>query len=103
VYNLFFHPLRSYPGPLLWRAAHLPYVVRALQGQLVYDMLKLHERYGPMVRVAPNELAYEGVWDEVQGGTYEEEMQKWKPYYRVQPKQTRFIFTAPPDEHFWTR
>jgi cytochrome P450 len=79
----------------------LPYVIRALQGRLAYDVLKLHERYGPMIRVAPNELAlaYEGVWDEVQGGTYETEMQKWKPYYRVQPDQIGFIFTAPPEEH----
>jgi hypothetical protein len=61
----------------------------------------LHERYGSIVRVAPNELAlaYEGVWNEVQGGAYETEMQKWNPYYRVQPDQTGFIFTAPPDEH----
>jgi hypothetical protein len=101
AYNLFFHPLRSYPGPLLWRAARLPYVLRALQGRLAYDVLDLHELYGPVVRVAPNELAlaYEGVWDETQGGTYENEMEKWKPYYRVQPDQTGFIFTAPPAEH----
>ncbi|KAH7389276.1 cytochrome P450 monooxygenase [Phaeosphaeria sp. MPI-PUGE-AT-0046c] len=101
IYNVFFHPLNSYPGPLLWRAARLPYVVRALQGRLVYDMLKLHKRYGPIVRVAPNELSvqYEDAWEEVHGGTYDNEMQKWKPYYRVQPEQTGFIMTAPPEDH----
>lgn len=101
AYNLFFHPLRSYPGPLLWRAARLPYVLRALQGRLAYDLLDLHERYGPVIRIAPNELAlaYEGVWEEIHGGTYENEMEKWKPYYRVQHDQTGFIFTAPADEH----
>jgi hypothetical protein len=101
AYNLFFHPLSSYPGPILWRAVRLPYVVRALQGQLVYDMLEMHKRYGPIVRVAPNELAlaYEEVWDEVQGGTYENEMPKWEAYYRVQPRQTGFIMTAPREDH----
>jgi hypothetical protein len=101
AYNLFFHPLSSYPGPFLWRAIRLPYVVRALQGNLVYDMLELHKRYGPIVRVAPNELAlaYEGVWDQVLGGTYDDEMPKWETYYRVQPNQTEFIITAPPEEH----
>jgi hypothetical protein len=75
--------------------------VRALQGRLVYDMLKLHKRYGPIVRIAPDELAlaYEGVWDEVQGGTYENELSKLETYYRVQTKQTGFIMTAPPKEH----
>jgi cytochrome P450 len=62
-------------------------------------MLQLHKRYGPVVRVAPNELAlaYEGVWDEVQGGTHE--LPKWDTYYRVQPNQTGFIMTAPPEDH----
>jgi cytochrome P450 len=101
AYNLFFHPLSSYPGPILWRAVRLPYVVRALQGQLVYDMLEMHKRYGPIVRVAPNELAlaYEEVWEEVQGGTYENETPKWEAYYRVQPRQTGFIMTAPREDH----
>lgn len=101
MYNLFFHPLSSYPGPFLWRMVRLPYVVRALRGQLAYDMLDLHKNYGSMVRIAPNELAlaYEGVWDEVQGNTYGNEMPKWEPYYRVQTNQTGFIMTAPPEEH----
>jgi cytochrome P450 len=64
-------------------------------------MLELHKRYGPIVRVAPNELAlaYEGVWDEVQGGTYDNEIPKLETYYRVQPNQTGFIMTAPPEDH----
>ncbi|KAK3215581.1 hypothetical protein GRF29_8g424887 [Pseudopithomyces chartarum] len=101
VYNLYFHPLSSYPGPPLWCALRLPYVIRAVQGRLVYDMLDLHKRYGPVVRVAPNELslAYEGVWDDVLGGTYDNELPRWKPFYRVQPNQKQMIFTAPPDEH----
>lgn len=101
TYNLVFHPLSSYPGPLLWRAFRLPYVFRAFQGRLVYDMLVLHKRYGPIVRVAPNELAlaYEGVWEEVQGGSYDSDMPKWDAYYRVQPNQTSFIMSAPPEDH----
>jgi cytochrome P450 len=64
-------------------------------------MLDLHKRYGPVVRIAPNELAlaYEGVWDDVLGGTYDNELPRWKPFYRVQPNQKQMIFTAPPDEH----
>jgi hypothetical protein len=73
--------------------------VRALQGRLVYDMLELHKRYGPVVRVAPDELAlaYEGVWNEVQGGA--NDMAKWQPFYRVQHNQTSFIMTAKHEDH----
>lgn len=96
LYNLFFHPLSGYPGPLLWRAFRLPYVIRALQGKLSYEMLDIHKRYGPVVRVAPNELAlaYDGVWGDVQGGGYETEMPKWKPFC----KSTEYIMQA---HHGW--
>jgi cytochrome P450 len=101
LYNLFFHPLRSFPGPILWRAFRVPYLVRALQGRLAFDLLGLHKNYGPIVRIAPNELAlaFDGVWDKVQGGTYDNEMAKLKPYYRVQASQTDFIMTAPSEDH----
>ncbi|RYO00688.1 putative WD repeat-containing protein, partial [Alternaria tenuissima] len=57
--------------------------------------------YGPIVRIAPNELAlaFEGVWDKVQGGTYDNEIPKLNNYYRVQADQTEFIMTAPPEDH----
>ncbi|CAI0643665.1 unnamed protein product [Colletotrichum noveboracense] len=58
IYNLFFHPLRSYPGPLLWRASRFPYVIRYTQGQIPYDLKRLHAKYGPVVRIAPDELTY---------------------------------------------
>lgn len=79
----------------------MPYLVRALQGRLAFDLLELHRCYGPIVRIAPNELAFafEVVWDKFQGGTYENEMSKLNTYYRVQANQTEFIMTAPPENH----
>ncbi|KAK1994062.1 cytochrome P450 [Colletotrichum falcatum] len=69
VYNLFFHPLRSYPGPLLWRASRLPYVVRFSQGRIPYDLKRLHAIYGPVVRIAPDELTYNcaQAWKDIYG------------------------------------
>jgi cytochrome P450 len=101
AYNLFLHPLKSFLGPLLWRLFRVPYLVRALQGRLAFDLLELHRHYGPIVRIAPNELAlaFEGVWDTVQGGTYDNEIPKLNNYYRVQANQTEFIMTAPPEDH----
>ena len=58
LYNVFLHPLRHYPGPLLWRATRLTWVISMQRGYLHHDLLALHDRYGPVVRVAPDELSY---------------------------------------------
>ncbi|KAF2183273.1 cytochrome P450 [Zopfia rhizophila CBS 207.26] len=57
-YNLTIHPLRIYPGPLLWRAYRLPWTRSVISGRFPFDALELHKKYGPVVRVAPNELSY---------------------------------------------
>ncbi|ORY00094.1 cytochrome P450 [Clohesyomyces aquaticus] len=58
LYNITLHPLRSYPGPPLWRAYRFPWVRSTLAGRFPTDVLKLHNTYGPVVRVSPNELSY---------------------------------------------
>lgn len=58
IYNLFFHPLRGYPGPLLCRATPLPRMRARLAGRSPLQSLELHKRYGKVVRVSPNELSY---------------------------------------------
>lgn len=60
IYNLYFHPLRHYPGPLLHRASRLPRAVRILRGRWTRDLLTLTEQYGPVMRVAPDVLVYTG-------------------------------------------
>ncbi|KAL8893989.1 MAG: hypothetical protein Q9207_008560 [Kuettlingeria erythrocarpa] len=58
IYNLYFHPLAKFPGPILWSLARLPYV-RAMQtGTLVNSITQFHAKYGPIVRVAPDELSF---------------------------------------------
>ncbi|KAL7944168.1 cytochrome P450 [Trichoderma barbatum] len=58
LYSLILHPLRSYPGPLLWRAYRLPWTLSVLSGRFPFDALELHKKYGHVVRVAPDELSY---------------------------------------------
>jgi cytochrome P450 len=52
------HPLSKYPGPVAWRAFRLPYIISLFRGELVHDTYTLHEKYGDVVRIAPNELSY---------------------------------------------
>ncbi|KAF2463993.1 cytochrome P450 ClCP1 [Lindgomyces ingoldianus] len=58
LYNITLHPLRSYPGPLLWCAYRFPWTRSVLSGRFPFDALELHKKYGPVVRVAPWELSY---------------------------------------------
>ncbi|UPX20100.1 uncharacterized protein EKO05_0010345 [Ascochyta rabiei] len=57
-YNAWLHPLRHYPGPLLWRSFRIPYVVSTHKGQLHKQLKEFHTIYGPIVRIAPDELSY---------------------------------------------
>ena len=69
IYNLFFHPLRRFPGPRLWAAFRLPYVYSLIRGDLVHRTHALHEKYGPVVRLAPNELSFieAQAWQDIYG------------------------------------
>ncbi|KAL7946971.1 cytochrome P450 [Trichoderma barbatum] len=57
VYNLFFHPLKSFPGPKLWAIHYGFYARLELSGEGHRRILALHQKYGPFVRVAPDHVA----------------------------------------------
>ncbi|MCJ1248520.1 hypothetical protein MMC30_005738 [Trapelia coarctata] len=67
IYNIYFHPLAKIPGPPLWRATRLMYISSLLSGKLMYDAQSIHEKYGEVVRLAPNELSFakEEAWRDI--------------------------------------
>ncbi|KAF8849213.1 cytochrome P450 [Acephala macrosclerotiorum] len=69
LYNLFLHPLRSYPGPWYTRISRFWYSYRFLRGTLSFDIKALHDKYGDVVRVAPDELSYANgdAWETIYG------------------------------------
>ncbi|KAF2267484.1 cytochrome P450 [Lojkania enalia] len=69
LYNLLLHPLRSFPGPISARATALTYHYASVKGNLHLWLQSLHERYGPVVRFAPNELSFitPSVWRDAYG------------------------------------
>ncbi|PQE06760.1 Cytochrome P450 protein [Rutstroemia sp. NJR-2017a BBW] len=100
TYNVFFHPLRSYPGPKLWAATRLPWCYNQYQGQLHYRLLQLHNKYGHTVRVAPNELSYnsDDAWKSIYGHR-KEEMSK-DPIFRLHtPTGAQNILVADRETH----
>ncbi|KAI8624412.1 isotrichodermin C-15 hydroxylase [Xylariaceae sp. FL1651] len=69
LYNIFLHPLRSYPGPW-WRcASRLPYTISIFRGDATQRTKALHDTYGQVVRISPDTLSYTAgqAWLDVYG------------------------------------
>lgn len=69
VYNIYFHPLRKYPGPTSWIATPFYYAMLQLRGTCPQNTAKMHRKYGPIVRISANELSftYPGAWKDIFG------------------------------------
>ncbi|TVY35570.1 Cytochrome P450 monooxygenase [Lachnellula occidentalis] len=67
LYRATLHPLASYPGPPLWSVSELPAAYQTLRGTLPFKLTSLHARYGPVVRIGPNDLTYivEEAWADI--------------------------------------
>jgi hypothetical protein len=53
----FFSPLKDIPGPFWARFTTLWYFRRVQKGGFEHDNISLHQKYGPVVRVAPNKYS----------------------------------------------
>jgi len=69
IYNIYFHPLRSFPGPKSFAATRLSHVRSLLSGQLSFTVQDLHDEYGEIVRIAPDELSFNSpqAWRDIYG------------------------------------
>ncbi|KAJ5156583.1 hypothetical protein N7492_009386 [Penicillium capsulatum] len=58
LYELRWSPLSRFPGPKLWAVSRIPSQLSVVLGRNHLDIKDLHQRYGPVVRLSPNELAF---------------------------------------------
>ncbi|KEF63876.1 uncharacterized protein A1O9_01854 [Exophiala aquamarina CBS 119918] len=58
IYRLFLHPLSAFPGPRLAGATSLWKAYYQCTDSFAHQLMKLHEIYGPVVRIRPNELHF---------------------------------------------
>ena len=108
TYNLFFHPLRNFPGPWHFGASHLPFVWYWVRGEQTFATQKLHEKYGPVVRISPKHLSFcdARAWKDIYGhlapnrsGSKTTEMDKTTPFHRMFDELPHTILNARHDEH----
>jgi hypothetical protein len=104
TYNLFFHPLRHFPGPLLYRATRISQHVTGMGGRLPQRVLDWHERYGPIVRIAPDELSFASprAWQDIYGRRRDlptKELPKSWQRYRQWKEAPQSILSADYDYH----
>ncbi|KAK6952190.1 hypothetical protein Daesc_006723 [Daldinia eschscholtzii] len=69
IYNIYFHPLSKYPGPLIASATPWWLALCYAKGTTHTTLLELHNKYGPVVRTSPDELSYINPpqWREIYG------------------------------------
>ncbi|KAJ5919048.1 hypothetical protein N7466_009991 [Penicillium verhagenii] len=88
IYNVYFHPLAKYPGPKSMAATRIPNMRMVAAGEAHRLIPQLHEKYGPVVRVAPNELSFTTSGE------------AWKPIYGTRPghsqKPKNYLFYQEP-------
>jgi hypothetical protein len=89
IYNLILSPLSRFPGPKLWAASRIPSQISILRGHPHLDVLALHELYGPVVRIAPDTLAFNSA-------------QAFRDIYSLRPGHQAFLkdraeYTLPPN------
>ncbi|KAK3320293.1 cytochrome P450 [Cercophora scortea] len=109
IYNLFFHPLRHFPGPLIQRASVLPFAMYWCLGKQPSRTQQLHDQYGPVVRVSPNHLSFcdTRAWKDIYGhlpptqpGAKKAlEMDKTTPFHRMFDDLPPTILNARREEH----
>ena len=58
IYRSYLDPLRHIPGPTAARFTELWRTRRYALGRWHQDILDLHDKYGPVVRIAPKEISF---------------------------------------------
>lgn len=63
IYRLFFHPLSAYPGPWLASVTTMygGYFDLVTGTDMVRQLPQLHTKYGPIVRISPDQLDIEDI------------------------------------------
>ena len=90
IYARTFHPLSKIPGPFLASISRLWVVWRVYQGDMEHIQRQLHQKYCPLLRIIPHELACA-------------EREAIKKLYPTQSPLTKTIFYPPWGGNIFTK
>lgn len=67
IYYNYFHPLAKIPGSPLWCSSRLPFLWSFSRGTLIKDLERMHEKYGQVLRIAPDEVTFShpDAWNDI--------------------------------------
>lgn len=84
IYRLVFHPLAGFPGPTFTAATYWYdyYWDVHRRGKFFQTIKKLHQRYGPVVRINPDEIHVSGGGD-VFESLYSKKLDKYPPHANI--------------------
>ncbi|KAI1376114.1 putative cytochrome P450 [Hypoxylon crocopeplum] len=106
IYNLYFHPLRNFPGPTLYGASRLPWAIRHATGSQAKFTQSLHDKYGHVVRIGPGHLSFTDprAWKDIYGHrvgaeSQMNEMPKSHTFNRTLRDTPTSIINADREEH----
>lgn len=103
IYTLCFHSLSGYPGPKLAAITPLVHLVWDIQGKQHSTVKRLHDKYGDVVRIAPNALVYRAApaWKDIYGHRKKghKVFIKDPALYAPTPNGVNAIITANEDNH----
>jgi len=105
LYSIFLHPLRRVPGPFLAKFTELWRTSKYFRGNWHSDILELHAKYGPVVRVAPNEVSIvdrHGL-TQVYGHAKGTKKTNWYDTWQVIKSANSFFNSTEPAEHSFLR
>lgn len=99
VKRAFFGPLSHFPGPKVRALSILSSVRTTWRGEDNSVVPALHERYGKVVRVAPNQLSFVGdgdIWKDIHGFRKpgQPEVAKCPLFYRQNPGRAPSLISA---------
>ncbi|OCK73526.1 benzoate 4-monooxygenase cytochrome P450 [Lepidopterella palustris CBS 459.81] len=69
IYSAYFHPLARFPGPKFRAMSKIPFAISVVRGRFAFDLRDLHDKYGEVVRIGPDQLSFTNgeAWKDIYG------------------------------------
>jgi len=105
IYRFYVDPLRHIPGPTAARFTELWRTRRYALGRWHQDILDLHDKYGPVVRIAPKEISFvdKDALVQVYGHSTGTKKTAWYHTWRVPGLPDSFFNDVNPKMHSFKR